>query len=398
MKVLNVVGARPNFVKIAPLLARMRQHAAIHPILVHTGQHSGKEMVDCFWRDLQIPKPDFVLSGVAAASQLEMTRALAPIMRSEQADVVVVVGDVNSTVAAAVAAAELGIPIAHVEAGLRSFDNTMPEEINRIITDSISTFLFASERSGVCNLLAEGHRPERIFFAGNVMIDSLRQCLPRAEQSGVLSRLGLEGRKYALLTLHRQGTVDDHETVRQIWPALESIAAQVPVVFPVHPRTQARMRQYGLEGCCSDRSASGGAAIRMIPPLPYLEFLHLESKASLVLTDSGGVQEETTALGIPCLTIRNTTERPITVTQGTNEIVGLDPARTMKAAHEVLAGRAKRGRTPSLWDGHAAQRIVSVFCRHFGLSGPSPEILSVAPTLQHTATDAEHSRPFLPPN
>ena len=397
MKILNVVGTRPNFVKIAPLLARMRQHAAIHPILVHTGQHFGEEMVNCFWRDLQIPQPDFVLS-TSVVSQPEMTRALVPIMSSERPDVVVVVGDVNSTVAAAVAAAELGIPIAHVEAGLRSFDNSMPEEINRIITDSVSTFLFASERSGVCNLLAEGHWPERIFFAGNVMIDSLRKCLPLAQQSGVVSRLSLEGRKYALLTLHRQGTVDHPETVWQIWPALESIAAQVPVVFPLHPRTQARLRQYGSEGNCSEGSASGGAAIRMIPPLPYLEFLHLESKASLVLTDSGGVQEETTALGVPCLTIRNNTERPITVTQGTNQIVTLDPTRIVKAANEILAGRTKQGRIPPFWDGHAAQRIVSVLCQHFGLSGPSPEILPVAPTLQHTATDPEHSRPFLPPN
>jgi UDP-N-acetylglucosamine 2-epimerase (non-hydrolysing) len=386
MKVFNVVGARPNFVKIAPLLARMRAHSAIHPILVHTGQHYAKEMVDCFFRDLHMPRPDFVLSNGPAspgAPTRDMTRALAQIMRSERPDVVVVVGDVNSTVAAAVAAAELGIPIAHVEAGLRSFDTTMPEEANRIITDAVSALLFASEASAVCNLLAEGHRRQRIFLAGNVMIDSLRQCLPLAQRSAVLSRLGLVGRKYALVTLHRPATVDDPATLRQVWPALESIATQVPVVFPVHPRTQKRLSQYRFEGRTSKEPASGGAAIQMIPPLPYLEFLHLESTASFVLTDSGGVQEETTAMRVPCLTMRNNTERPVTVTEGTNQVVGLEPAKIVNAACEILAGRAKRGQIPPLWDGRAAERIVNVLCKHFGLPERSSHVPAIQPALQH---------------
>jgi UDP-N-acetylglucosamine 2-epimerase (non-hydrolysing) len=373
MKVFNVVGARPNFVKIAPLLARMREHPEIHPILVHTGQHSGQEMSDCFWRDLQIPRPDFVLRTGTAGTTQGMTRALAQIMRCERPDVAVVVGDVNSTLAAAVAAAELGIPIAHVEAGLRSFDTGMPEEVNRTITDAVSTLLFASEPSAVCNLLKEGHRRERIFLVGNVMIDSLKHCLPLAGRSDVLRRLGLEGKSYALVTLHRPATVDDPSTLRQVWPALENIAAHMPLVFPVHPRAQARLRECRFEER-SSQSAWGRAVVQIIPPLPYLEFLHLESKASLVLTDSGGVQEETTAMGVPCLTLRNNTERPATVTQGTNEIVGLDCARIVSAAHKILAGQAKQRRIPALWDGQAAERIVSVLCKHFRSSEPYPHI------------------------
>ena len=382
MEVLNVVGARPNFVKIAPLLSRMREHAEIHPVLVHTGQHSSHEMADCFLRDLQIPRPDFVLSSDAARSEPEMTHALAQIMRFERPDVVLVVGDVNSTVAAAVAAAEAGIPIAHVEAGLRSFDNTMPEEVNRIVTDSLSSLWFAGEPSAVYNLLAEGHSRERTFFAGNVMIDSLRQCLPLAQRSEVLSRLGLVGTRYALATLHRPATVDDPETFRRVWPALETIAASVPLIFPVHPRTQARLRQFEFGGPSPPETAG---AIRMIPPLPYLEFLHLESKASLVLTDSGGVQEETTAMGVPCLTLRNNTERPVTVTHGTNRIVGLEPTRIVNAAHKILAGRPKQGRIPPLWDGHAAERIVNVLCKHFGMPALTPQVPPTRPSLQRVA-------------
>jgi UDP-N-acetylglucosamine 2-epimerase (non-hydrolysing) len=398
MKVLNVVGARPNFVKIAPLLARMREHAAIHPVLVHTGQHSGEEMADSFLRDLQIPRPDFVLSGDATRCERGMTRALAQIMRSERPDVMVAVGDVNSTVAATVAAAELDIPIAHVEAGLRSFDNSMQEEVNRIISDAISTVLFASEPSAVGNLVAEGRPQERIFLVGNVMIDSLRRYLPLAVRSAVLSRLGLIGKKYALVTLHRPATVDDPETLRRVWPALESIAASVPLIFPVHPRTQSRLGQFGFEGLSPQKSRIEGRVIRMIPPLPYLEFLHLESKAALVLTDSGGVQEETTAMAVPCLTMRNNTERPITVTQGTNQIVGLDPARIVNAAHEILAVRTKQGHIPPLWDGHAAERIVNVLCRLF-LPARGRQIPAFRPSVQHTVPATDQSlEPICLPN
>jgi UDP-N-acetylglucosamine 2-epimerase (non-hydrolysing) len=374
IKILNVVGARPNFVKIAPLLAEMWKYSDVRPFLVHTGQHYDDEMSGCFLRDLGIPAPDFVLNSGEAGPPLQkeqMTRALGELMLGERPDVVLVVGDVNSTAAAAIAAARLDIPVAHVEAGLRSFDRGMPEEINRIVTDAVSSLLFASEPSAVRNLIAEGQPGERIFLVGNVMIDTLRQFLATAKRSTILSRLGLvsEGgasKKYALATLHRPATVDDPTVFRRIWEALKMIAAHVPVVFPAHPRVQARLRESGLHSGPEDGPRGDTGRLQIVRPLPYLDFLRIESEAALVITDSGGVQEETTALGVPCLTVRNHTERPITVSEGTNQIVGLQPNTIREAAGKILSEEFQRGRIPRLWDGHSAERIVRILHRHFG--------------------------------
>ncbi len=365
LKVLSVAGTRPNFVKIAPLLAEMRRCPGVRPVLVHSGQHFDREMSGCFLDELGIPAPDFVLRPRPSASPGEMMPALRELMRNERPHVVLVVGDVNSTLAGAEAAAVLGIPVAHVEAGLRSFDSGMPEEANRIATDALSSLLFASEPSAVGNLLAEGRPRNRIFLAGNVMIDTLTQFLAVARRSTVLARLGIAAEsgtlpRYAVATLHRPATVDDPAVLGRVWGALEEVAAEVPVVFPVHPRTQARLRDCGL----ADPDAARG--IRLTGPLPYLDFVRLESAAALVMTDSGGVQEETTAMRVPCLTLRNNTERPITVHEGTNQIVGLEPAAIVAAARAVLSGSVRIGRVPRLWDGRSARRIVSTLCRHYG--------------------------------
>ncbi len=386
LKVLTVAGTRPNFVKIAALQAEMRRRRGVLPVLVHSGQHFDREMSDRFLDDLSIPAPDFTLRPRASASPSEMAPALREVIGSARPDVVVVVGDVNSTLAGAQAAAGLGVPVAHVEAGLRSFDPTMPEERNRIATDSLSSLFFASEPSGVANLLAEGQPLDRIFLAGNVMIDTLTRFLEAARRSTVLSRLGLNGghgtRRYVLATLHRPAAVDDPAVLRGLWSALERLAGELPVIFPAHPRTQSRLRECGLAG------ADGvNTKIRLTRPLPYLDFIRLESAAALVMTDSGGVQEETTAMGVPCLTLRNNTERPITVLEGTNQIAGLEPEHILAAARRMLAGGAKIGRIPRLWDGRSAQRIVSTLCRNYGSSRkpaaipagfPSPALPAIA--------------------
>jgi len=324
MKIVCVVGARPNFVKIAPLLKEMRKSGAIEARLVHTGQHYDAEMSASFFRDLEIPRPDFNL-GVGSAGAVSQTKEimnrLEPLLAEENPHLVVVVGDVNSTLAGALAATKVGIPVAHVEAGLRSFDRRMPEEINRILTDAVSDLLFASEPSGVENLRREGIPADRIFLVGNIMIDTLRASLAQACRSTVLRDLGLAERPglpprggYALLTLHRQGLVDDPDLFKSVWQALEAVAREVPIIFPVHPRTQRRLGRFGADFRPRRESGRDSAGIRMVGPLGYLQFLHLERAASLVMTDSGGVQEETTALGVPCLTLRENTERPITVT------------------------------------------------------------------------------------
>jgi len=366
LKILIVAGTRPNFVKVAPLLAEMRRRRGVLPILVHTGQHFDREMSGCFLEELRIPAPDFFLSPRPSAAVREMTPGLRDIMRGQRPDVALVVGDVNSTLAGAEAAASLEIPVVHVEAGLRSFDATMPEEANRIATDTLSSLLFASEPSAVANLIAEGHPPGSVFLAGNVMIDTLAEFRVAALRSTVLQRLGLAERtgpvsRYILATLHRAATVDNPVVLRRVWGALEEIAAETPVIFPAHPRTQARLRDCGLGG-----DSSPGPGIRLTRPLPYLDFVRLESAATLVMTDSGGVQEETTAMRVPCLTLRNNTERPITVHEGTNHIAGLGPDSIVAAARRALRGSLKTGRIPRLWDGRSARRIVSAICRQYG--------------------------------
>ena len=357
IKVINVVGARPNFMKIAPIVAAMkRREREFTPLVVHTGQHYDAAMSDSFFRDLDLPRPDIDL-GVGSASHAAQTAAVMerfePVVLSEKPDWVLVVGDVNSTLACALVCVKLGVKVAHVEAGLRSRDRTMPEEINRLLTDQIADLLFTPSADADENLRAEGIPRERIRLVGNVMIDSLYKHLERARQSAIKDQLGLTDKSYSVLTLHRPANVDDPATFVRILEALAKIGEQIPIVFPVHPRTRKTIAELGL-----DERIKRIANLRLIDPLGYLDFLSLYSGARLVLTDSGGIQEETSVLGIPCLTLRENTERPITITMGTNTIVGTDPEKIVAAA---LAALSETTRTPAsipLWDGHTAERIV----------------------------------------
>jgi UDP-N-acetylglucosamine 2-epimerase (non-hydrolysing) len=358
LKILNIVGARPNLPKIAPLLREMQRHPEIQPTLVHTGQHYDEKLSDIFFRQMGIPEPQVNLevgSGSHAAQTAEILKRIEPVLLERKPDLVLVVGDVNSTIAVSLAAVKLGIPVAHVEAGLRSFDRSMPEEINRVLTDAIADYLFVTEEDAIDHLLKEGRPREAIHFVGNVMIDSLRHFLPIAQQSAIGDELRLKNgaswQRFAVLTLHRPSNVDSTERLAELLGAIDSIAADLPVIFPIHPRTQQRLAQAGI---------SMRPELRIIPPVGYLDFLCLLSKAALVLTDSGGIQEETTALGVPCLTLRENTERPVTISEGTNLLVGTDPAKIVAAARAALSGNGKAGRIPRLWDGQAAPRIVDI--------------------------------------
>ena len=356
---LCVVGARPNFMKIAPLCRAFDKRPSCRCFLVHTGQHYDRAMSDLFFEELEIPRPHVNL-GVSGGSHAQQTAAIMtrfePVLSEMAPDTVVVVGDVNSTLSCALVAAKAGVPVAHVEAGLRSFDRTMPEETNRVLTDTISDFLFVSEPSGVRNLMREGAPIERVHFVGNVMIDSLLRCRGQARRSTVLDRLSLRQRGYALLTLHRPANVDSRQTLEAILSAIERIQETMPVVFPAHPRTRKSIEGFGL----AERLASWNGLVQT-GPLGYLDFLCLMDRAAVVLTDSGGIQEETTVLGVPCLTLRDNTERPATLYQGTNQLVGRDPERIVSAFCRVLRdGVPDRERLPELWDGRAAERIADV--------------------------------------
>jgi len=365
MKILHVVGARPNFMKVAPILAALRKVAGVQQVLVHTGQHYDAKMSDVFFQDLGMPAPDFHL-GVGSGSHAQQTAKvmieIEPVLLRELPDVVVVAGDVNSTVAVALVAAKLGIGIAHVESGLRSRDWSMPEEVNRVVTDRLSDLLFTPSPDGDANLAAEGIDKRRVHLVGNVMIDSLRAALPRARESQIHQKLELQAKGYALATLHRPANVDEPAALGKMLAALTEVSTFLPVVFPIHPRTRAR-----LESDPKTRAQVESApGLKLTDPLGYLDFLALIDGARLVMTDSGGIQEETTALGVPCLTLRENTERPITVEVGTNTLVGTDPAQIVPAASAVIQGRGKVGRIPDLWDGHAADRIADVlvqFCK-----------------------------------
>lgn len=385
VRVVAVVGARPNFMKAAPILrevARRARPAAparapIEALLVHTGQHYDALMSDAFFAELGLPLPDAFLevgSGSHAEQTAEVMRRLEPVLARERPDLVLVVGDVNSTVAAALTAVKMGFPVAHVEAGLRSFDRTMPEEVNRVVTDMISDLHFITEESARGNLLREGIAGRRIRFVGNTMVDSLLEHLDEARRrGGARARLGLGGaRPYALLTLHRPSNVDEEARLAALVETLAAIGRRLPVLFPCHPRTRARLAAFGL----ADRLQEAGdgtlpdAGLFACEPLGYLDFIGLLDGARLVLTDSGGIQEETTCLGVPCLTLRENTERPVTVALGTNRIVGSDPARVLRASEEVLdagaAAAAREPRRPPLWDGRAAQRIVDEIVKEYG--------------------------------
>jgi len=354
--ILHVVGARPNFMKAAPVLRALASTTGVRQTLVHTGQHYDSAMSGIFFQQLGMPEPDRNL-GVGSGSHAQQTAAIMtafePVLLESKPDLVLVYGDVNSTVAAALVCSKLGVRVGHVEAGLRSRDRSMPEEINRLLTDQISNLLFTPSADGDQNLLHEGITREKIHLVGNVMIDTLLRLLPRAIEcfpSGVAS-------PYALVTLHRPANVDDLPWLRNLLDTLADFSAQLNIVFPVHPRTRQRLNEIGVAG-------NGGSRVHLLEPLPYLEFLALQTRASVVITDSGGIQEETTFLGVPCLTVRENTERPITLTHGTNQLVGRDMRRLRETAAEIL-GRNSTTAGPDpdrvpLWDGHAAERIAAV--------------------------------------
>ena len=354
-----IVGARPNFMKMAPILRAFEDYADADPVLIHTGQHYDRNLSDVFFEELGIRSPDISL-GIGSGSHGEQTGRL--IIELEKVfteaqppfDRVVVVGDVNSTMAATLAAVKLNIPVAHVEAGLRSFDRRMPEEANRIVTDSLSDLLLVSEPSGQENLLREGHAQAQIRVVGNVMIDTLLRLVGQASKQPVLTDLRLEPGTYAVVTAHRPSNVDNPETLRGLIDVLVGVSAALPVVFPVHPRTRARLESFNL--LAGLKAASG---IKTLEPLGYLDFLALTSQSRVIVTDSGGLQEESTALEIPCLTMRENTERPVTVSEGTSTLCGSDPQVLDDHLRQVLNGTYKAGRCPALWDGKAAERITA---------------------------------------
>jgi UDP-N-acetylglucosamine 2-epimerase (non-hydrolysing) len=370
VNIFHIVGARPNFMKVAPVLNALKQRTNVTQTLVHTGQHYDVNMSDVFFQQLDIPAPDVNLavgSGTHAKQTAEIMIRLEPVVLERQPDMVLVYGDVNSTVATVLVCAKLGVQVGHVEAGLRSFDRTMPEEINRLVTDQLADLLFTPSEDGDENLRREGIPAEKIFRVGNVMIDSLVRLLPAAQQAFTQTTTTATGtgtksdglpERYALVTLHRPANVDDSEVLKGILESLLEVNRDLAVVFPAHPRTRKRIADFKLDA----------GQLRVLDPLPYLDFLGLQSHATVVITDSGGIQEETTYLGVPCLTVRENTERPITVSVGTNVLVGRDREKLRRELSRVLAGKAKKGIVPPLWDGHAGERIAGILLDRPALS------------------------------
>ncbi len=358
MKIACIVGARPNFMKIAPLLEAMKEYPKLEPLLVHTGQHYDYQMSQVFFDELDIPKPDVYLgigSGSHATQTAKIMIAFEETVNEHKPDLVLVVGDVNSTLACALVAAKLCIPIAHVEAGLRSFDKTMPEEINRIVTDVLSDYLFTTTEEANENLKNEGIAESKIFLVGNIMVDTLLKYKDKAESTPVLSGLGLEKKSYVLMTLHRQASVDIEENLVNILGAVEEIQSKIKVVLPMHPRTKARIDEFDLE-----EKVSLMNNLMIIKPLGYLNFIGLMMNSKFVLSDSGGMQTETTVLNIPCLTMRENTEMTETIREGTNILVGNDTDLIIQESMKILDGKGKNGRYPEIWDGYVAQRVVEI--------------------------------------
>jgi len=358
MKIINVVGARPNFMKIAPIQRVMNATEGMEPFLVHTGQHYDERMSKFFFDDLQLPQPDVYLNIGSASHAVQTAKIMIEfeqVLLKEKPDAVLVVGDVNSTAACSIVASKMGVKIIHVEAGLRSFDRGMPEEINRILTDSISDLLFVTEESGLRHLKSEGIADEKVHLVGNVMIDSLIFFKEKAAQSTVLKDLDLEKGAYALITLHRPSNVDDPVVFERLINTFEKIEKELKLVFPIHPRSRKRISEFGLE-----ERVAAMPNLKLLDPLGYLDFMHLMHNARVLLTDSGGIQEETTYLGIPCITMRENTERPVTIDVGTNVLVGSDTDKIYTEFKKVINGQAKKGEIPPLWDGHAAERIVEI--------------------------------------
>ncbi len=375
IRLLSVVGARPNFMKIAPIVSELKKFPGIEHCLVHSGQHYDELLSGNFFADLGLPVPDVNLqtgSASHAVQTADIMKRIEPVLIDYKPQMVLVVGDVNSTIAAALTAVKLGIGVAHIEAGLRSFDMAMPEEINRKLTDAISTLLFVTEQSGIENLKREGVPEEKIFLVGNVMIDCLLRHRERAAKSPILDQLGVRKngsgcRPYMVLTLHRPSNVDDPKTLQGILSAVSALAADFPVFFPIHPRTRKNIERFGLQRYLADAETTDGLGIRPLAPLGYIDFLALNDRARLVLTDSGGIQEETTALGVPCLTLRENTERPATVEHGSNQVVGVDSNRILAAARSILQKPVRSFQRPPLWDGKAAPKIVAILRQHLQL-------------------------------
>ena len=381
--VMCVVGARPNFMKMAPILRALAAHQPPMPaLLVHTGQHYDKDMSDRLLTDLRLPRPDINLevgSGSHAVQTAEVMKRFEPALDQHRPSCVVVVGDVNSTLACTLVAVKKGVPVVHVEAGLRSWDRKMPEEINRVLTDQVADRLYTTERSAEANLLREGVAAERVCFAGNVMIDSLlaSRKVARSAASTLAAfaqdpALLTQTQGYGVVTLHRPSNVDTVETLRPLLEVLGEVSARLPLIFALHPRTRANIDRFGLAGLLRPERMA------ILPPQGYLEMVGLMCGARLVLTDSGGLQEETTALGVPCLTMRENTERPITVEQGTNTVVGCDRAAILRGVDDILAGRGKQGRVPEFWDGHAAERMVADLWQWLRASVPAAAATAVA--------------------
>jgi len=359
LKTLNVVGARPNFMKVAPLMREYMKHPdRISPLLVHTGQHYDEGMSSVFFSELQIPEPDVFLgvgSGSHASQTAKVMELFEPVLLRHRPDLLVVVGDVNSTLAASIVAAKIGVPIAHVEAGLRSRDRTMPEEINRLVTDSLGDFLLTTSRDANDNLRREGIPEKRIHFVGNTMIDTMLMMKPFLKSSTVKKTLRLDGNAFAYMTLHRPSNVDNKTVLTGICEAVLRLQANIRIVWPLHPRTKKMLVAFDLLNPLQHETN-----IILCEPLSYLDSLSLMSDAKFVMTDSGGIQEETTVLGVPCLTLRENTERPITITEGTNELVGTDKDLLVKRGTSLIAGETRIGRIPELWDGRSSERIVSL--------------------------------------